>query len=298
MGIITIRIGIVSGYLHMFSFLVGFVIGCSHNQEEVYLYRPADAKKDMPLEDQRKKATVADENKDLMYRPRHMPCFATETREKNGVVYRTWNWHYSYDEKGRLQYANSIEVKDGKPVDSLSDDKLFWNSRYEYDDKDRLVRYFHLTERNLLVWWEMQYTNLQQGAQVIIIGKQEPESCLSVASPFIHSRKCFQEPVVVERLMFAFDRKGKALAGKIESKWRNVISGTKLQFENKVNNLFMGNITFFGWEFVIGQSDTLMGRAKTLLYNIDYDHEDDGAVLRIRSPSYTTRFKSGEMCEK
>lgn len=282
----------------MIFFLLSLFLGCFSNQDEVYFYRPKEAKEPSMEQTVEEKKAFEGKDQDLRFRPRHMPCTAMENRIKNGITYRTWKWFFSYDSKGRLEFANSIEFKSGKLINEETRDKLFWNSRYEYDENDRLIRYLHLTERNLLVWWEVQYTNLNRGSQVLITGKQEPESCLSVASPFIHSRKCFQEPIVVERLMFAFDANGRALSGKIESKWRNLLSGTRLQFEHGVDTLLGGNITFFGWEFVIGQKRTFVGRAKEWLYDVDYDKEDDGSILRIRSPTYTKIFKSGEMCEK
>ena len=268
----------------------------SCGEESAHAYRPVGHQKTVD-----KKAPSKDNDETinyLKYRPRFMPCSAIESRIKNGKVYRDWNWSYSYDKKGRLEYANSIEVKEGKEIKKLPTDSRFWNARYAYDKKDRLKLYQRLTDKNLLFEWHIAYRERKTGVDVTIIGKQEEEHC---SAPSIDTRKCSSELKIVENIRFTIENESnRALTGIIESKWRNLKSGTQLHFDYPKNgtNIFLGGITFLGWEFVVGQTKSLVGRGKSEFFVIDYNEEDDNALTRIRSEKYTTVFKAGEMCDK
>ena len=125
---------------------LSLLIGCG--EEGARYYRPVGAQKTVSEQSDANAGKAVDEMADkLKYRPRFMPCSAVETRHKNNQVYQKWNWYYSYDPKGRLEYANSIEVREDKEIRNLPTDTRFWNSRYAYDDKDRLKFYQRLTDK-------------------------------------------------------------------------------------------------------------------------------------------------------
>ena len=227
-----------------------------------------------------------------------MPCSSIEKKIKGGTVYRTWKNFYAYDKKGRLEYSHYMEERKGEDVGKLSRDPKFWNMRYQYDKKDRLIKYKRLTEDNLMFQWDISYTKLPTATEVVIEGKQEPVSCLQGHNPpTLDSRTCGSPLEVKESVTFTIDKDNRMVAGKIESSWLNIISNTRLHFDYEYNSPFLGRITFMGLNFLVGQTDTRVGRSKEALYRVEYDAEDEFSLSRIVSDNYTTNFKSGEMCK-
>ncbi len=288
----------------MLIYFFSALLACGSSDQDTLYYRPPSepANERMRAREEEIIIDLDSLNENLLNRPRHMPCVAVERKTQGDSIYRLWKWKYAYGKKGKLLFAHYFHKRKLKDPDpKINPETLFWNVRYEYDKKDRIQKYLLVTEKNLLVWWEIAYKNTEKGTEVSIVSKKEPVACLNFSSPLIQSRKCLEIPEVDGKMSFLIGKDGVASNGLIESKSDSFPAGTRLLFEYpKKDNPYKGKLMFFGWDIFVGQSAMKIQRPGGDVedyFKATYEKEDDNVLTEFSRPMYKTEIYTGEACD-